>query len=169
MKDEGGMVKGEGLQSAVGSGQSAADANANGRDLRDAAAEEAREAVAALRRLVNEELARLGMDRKMKVHVSLEFDEFGHTFWRARWVFGKAEEAVAEDTLEECLLKLAARGNREYLRAEADRVRRRIGEFRSLARDLDDLTIEDDRRAREARERLAEEEDARIAREGARE
>lgn len=44
MKDEGGMVKGEGLQSAVGSGQSAADANANGRDLRDAAAEEARPA-----------------------------------------------------------------------------------------------------------------------------
>ena len=40
MKDEGGMVKGEGLQSAVGSGQSAADANANGRDLRDAAEEE---------------------------------------------------------------------------------------------------------------------------------
>lgn len=39
MKDEGGMVKGEGLQSAVGSGQSAADANANGRDLRDAAAQ----------------------------------------------------------------------------------------------------------------------------------
>jgi len=142
MKDEGGMVKGGG-QSAVGSGQSAEEA-----------AEEAREAVAALRRFVAEGRARLGMDRKMKVHVSLEFDEFGHTFWCARWVFRKAEEAVAGDTLEECLLNLAARGSREYLRAEADRVRRRIEEFRSLARDLDDLTIEDDRRAREARERL---------------
>lgn len=153
------MMKVEGRTAG---GQSAASANGRERPPQDGEAAVAR-AVGMLRRLVREARERLGMNKRMKVHVSLEFDEFGYAVWRSRWVFRRAEESVAGDTLEECLSKLAARGSREYLRAEADRTRRRIEEFRDLARDLDDLTIEDDRRAREALERLCADG---IAREG---
>jgi hypothetical protein len=130
MKDEGGMVKGSG-QSAVGSGQSA---------------EEAREAVAALRRLAEKARERHGL-AGVPLYVRLDLRmglQGGAPVWLARWLCGC--DIVREGSLDECLRVLAGKAGAEFMRGEARRHREQADEW--------------DRRADEAAAR------ARLAREG---